>query len=420
VTIARDEFRSGWRALVASSLGIACGISPIPFFTIGQITPALQSEFGWSRAEIMTAVTVVGVTNALTTPAYGVAMDRWGVRRVALASLVGFAACWMLVARNPGSLPLFYATWFAMSLLGSGSQPISWTRVVNAWFQRSRGLALGLALTGTGLAGFALNACLPGLVYGVGWRGAVLATACLPLALALPVAMAWFREPADGHARARSSVDAAAGLTARAAMRTPRFWAMVAIFSSFALAYGGLSANFVPRLRDAGWSAADAGLTVGMLGVSTVIGRVLAGYLFDRFWAPLVAAPLLLGPVATCLLLTGGTVTPTAGVVAATLLGLAAGLEADLIAYLSARYFGLRSYGTLYGILYGGFGLGAALSPPLYGWVHDVSGRYDPALWAAAAVFIGGALSLLLLGRYPEEVALTRGQPRGVAAHKAG
>jgi MFS family permease len=76
-------------------------------------------------------------------------------------------------------------------------------------------------------------------------------------------------------------------------------------------------------------------------------------------------------------------------------------MEADLIAYLTARYFGLRSYGALYGVLFGGFGLGAALSPPLYGWVRDGQGSYDPALWIAGATFAAGAGALLLLGPYP-------------------
>jgi MFS family permease len=405
VTIARDEFRQGWRALAASSVGIAFGISPIPFFAIGHLTPSLQAEFGWSRAEIMLAVTVVGITNALTTPLYGAVMDRYGVRRVALGALLGFALGWTLVAFNPGSLPLFYATWFAMSLLGSASQPISWTRVVNAWFRRSRGFALGLALTGTGVAGFALNAMLPHLIEAFGWRGAVLATVALPLGIALPLAFAWFREPATADPSAGGRRSMAPGLSARVALRTPRFWAMAAIFTSFALAYAGLSTNFVPLLVDAQWSATDAGLTVGALGISTVVGRVIAGYLFDRYWAPIVAAPLLAGPVVTCVLLSADAISPLAGLAAALLMGLAAGMEADLIAYLTARYFGLRSYGTLYGILFGAFSLAAAISPPLYGWVRDVAGTYDPALWTAAAVFALGAAALLLLGRYPDEAS---------------
>jgi MFS family permease len=415
MTIARDEFRGGWRPLVASSIGIAFGISPIPFFAIGHLTPGLEADFGWSRAQIMLAVTVVGVTNALMTPVYGMLMDRWGVRPVALGSLVGFALTWALVSQNPGSLPLFYATWFLMALLGSASQPISWTRVVNAWFTRSRGFALGLALTGTGLAGFAINALMPRLIEAFGWRGAILATVLLPLGVALPLAVAWFHEPAIAHARPGDAPAVTAGMSARAAIRTVRFWTMAAIFTGFALAYAGLATNFVPLLIDAGWSAPEAGLTVGMVGISTIVGRVIAGYLLDHVWAPLVAAPLLCGPIVTCVLLTGDSIAPAAALAGAVLLGLAAGMEADLIAYLTARYFGLRSYGTLYGMLFGAFGLGAAVSPPLYGWVRDASGSYEPALWLAAATFAAGAVALLLLGRYPDDPAPQRTSPGAVA-----
>ena len=96
------------------------------------------------------------------------------------------------------------------------------------------------------------------------------------------------------------------------------------------------------------------------------------------------------------------------GRIGAVILGLAAGIETGLLAFLTTRYFGLRSFGTLYGILFGGFGLGAAVSPALYGWVYDRFGDYGPALWTAAIVFGVAALLLLLLGPYsvrPDGVA---------------
>jgi MFS family permease len=83
-------------------------------------------------------------------------------------------------------------------------------------------------------------------------------------------------------------------------------------------------------------------------------------------------------------------------------MGFAAGAETDLVAYLAGRYFGMKSYGQIYGVQYMAFGLMAALSPTLYGWVRDSTGSYDPMLTAAGVMFVVGGFMLLLLGPYPD------------------
>ena len=89
------------------------------------------------------------------------------------------------------------------------------------------------------------------------------------------------------------------------------------------------------------------------------------------------------------------------GRAADTTAGFAAGAESDLIAYLASRYFGMASYGKIYGMLYMPFGLASAISPVLYGRVRDVTGSYDQMLYAAMFLFAAGAVLLITLGRYP-------------------
>jgi MFS family permease len=90
-----------------------------------------------------------------------------------------------------------------------------------------------------------------------------------------------------------------------------------------------------------------------------------------------------------------------AALLAATLIGLAAGAETDLVAYLTARYFGLANYGRLYGLQYSVFGFASGISPFLFGKVFDLTGSYQPILHVAAVLFVCGAVALLMLGRYP-------------------
>jgi MFS family permease len=110
---------------------------------------------------------------------------------------------------------------------------------------------------------------------------------------------------------------------------------------------------------------------------------------------------MLLPGVACFLLATSDAPSTGLALTAAFLLGFAAGAESDIIAFLAARYFGMASYGRIYGMLYLPFGVGSAISPIVYGMVRDRTGSYDPMLLAAMILFaVGGAL-LLLLGRYP-------------------
>jgi predicted MFS family arabinose efflux permease len=399
----RSEFALGWQVLLASSIGIAFGASPVPYNAIGHLVQPLQDEFGWGRGEIMFAVTLLGLTVTLLSPIFGTLVDRLGVRPVALGSCLLFSLCFGAIALTPNNIVVFYALFIMTAVLGGASIPISWTRGVNAWFVRNRGLALALALMGTGVASVVINNLAPWLNAEFGWRGLVLGLAALGLFISLPLAVLFFREPRAEERPAAAAEDPAAdgGLTLREAAREARFWLMGASFLIVALVYGGLFANFVPLLRDDGFSAAQAGVLASALGIFLVVGRIVAGWLLDRFWAPLVAFPLLSAPAVSCLLLAHDGITPFEAWLAAGLLGFAAGAETDLVAYLSARYYGLKHYGKIYGALYAFFGIGSSLSPPIYGWVFDTSGSYIPMLYVAAVSFVIGASLLLFIGRYP-------------------
>jgi len=165
---------------------------------------------------------------------------------------------------------------------------------------------------------------------------------------------------------------------------------------------GGSITNFQPLLIDRGFQPQDAAKVAGVIGVSIIVGRLIAGFLIDRFWAPLVTLPMLALPAVACLLLAQTEVPVPAAIVSALLIGLAAGAETDLVAFLTARYFGLAHYGRLYGLQYAVFGFASGISPFIFGRVFDLYGTYRPILFAAAALFVIGAVALLTLGGYPD------------------
>jgi MFS family permease len=394
------EFRRGWSVLVAAALGTACGASPIPFNSIGPFTRPLAEEFGWGRGDIQLALFWFTAAVVIAVPFVGGLVDRIGVRKVAIGALALFGVAYAALAVTPASLPVFYLLWAMMGVVGAGSTPVSWTRGVNAWFVHNRGLALALTLLGTGLTAALLPVLATWLIGRYGWRVAFLGISLLPLLVALPVALWLFREP-DTRDAARTAGTVTTGVTVRAALRDYRFWVISGSILCVAIGVGGSMTNLQPLLMDRGFEASSAAQVTGVIGASVIAGRLLAGYLIDRHWAPLVTLPMLALPAISCLLLAQSQVSLPEALLSAALIGLAAGAETDLVAYLTARYFGLANYGRLYGLQYAVFGFASGFAPFLFGRVFDATGSYRPALHAAAVLFVVGATALLALGPYP-------------------
>ena len=216
---------------------------------------------------------------------------------------------------------------------------------------RNRGLALAIGLLGTGITGALMPSLAAWLIGEFGWRGAMLGISLLPLCIGLPIAYWLVREPLPPGGResiTRWGNDVAAlGHSFGAAPGEPRFWMMIASFGFVALAFGGLFTNYYPLLTDKGFDVAKAALVTGAIGLSILGGRLLAGLLIDRFWAPAVAFPMLAAPALACWLLTHDVVSTPVAVLAAVLIGFAAGAESDLIAFMAAKYFGLKHSGKV-------------------------------------------------------------------------
>lgn len=410
------EFARGWRILLTALLGTMFGASPLPFNTIGSFIKPLMAEFHAGPAEIGLVITIYGITGCLVAPLIGAAADRYGTRPVALLSVAGFGLCFAFVGAAQ-SLAMLWAIYFVIGLVGMGSTPVTWSRAISGWFWKNRGLALGLMLVGTGIAGFLLPSVSVWLIDHVGWRWAYVALGCLPLVIALPVAFLFLRDPPESEAVEGSA--ALAGKTLAQALRDRRFWTMFWAFFIVSLAYGGFHINLQTMLRMSGYSDSAGALIAGLIGLSIIAGRIGTGLLVDRIWAPLVGFPLLALPAIACLLFATGTLSLPIAIVTAILLGLAAGAESDLIAFMAARYFGMAYFGRIYGLIYSSFGIGTALSPLLYGYSVARWGSYAPALHLAAILFICGATMLLTLGRYPDstpEPEAGAGEGNGVLA----
>jgi MFS family permease len=411
-TTERSEFTRGWPVLLAALIGVACGASPIPFNVFPLVIGPINQEFGWSFGSISLGITVFGVTAALLAPFYGSLADKYGVRPVALASLLAFALAFAAFALTPPSLTGYYGLWLLLGLIGIGSTPVTWSRAINMWFFRNRGLALGIMLLGTSLAALVVPKLAVWAIGEYGWRNAFAIVALLPLLLALPIGVALFREPRADERPAAVAQSVAHGATLPEALRDRRFWILWVSIACVAMAYGGAHIHMAEIVKLHGFVAADAASVMQVVGLAILLGRVITGFLLDKFWAPAVCFPILCLPAISVVLLTGTDPAFARIMVAAFLLGFAAGAESDLIAYLASRYFGMKHYGKIYGMLYMPFGLMSATSPAIYGAVRDAYGNYDPMLWTAGALFVAGGALLLLMGPYPERGGEAQASPQ--------
>jgi predicted MFS family arabinose efflux permease len=307
-----------------------------------------------------------------------------------------------------GELWMLFLAYGMMALLGAGTIPVTWTRAIATSFFKRRGLALGLALTGTGICAAIAPHYTVWLTDHYGWRGAYVGLALVPLVLAWPMLYFLFK-PLDTHSDAElEEPDTKAalenGLTLGEAVRGYRFWILLLSILFAYQGFSGIGPNLLPSLTDDGFSRDQAASVQSVFGISIIVGRVVVGYLVDRFWAPGVAAFCLAIPAAGAAMLHGSQTFETAAL-AAFLIGFAAGAELDLMAFLAARYFGLAHYAKIYSILYATLAVCSGTAPMIFASVYDATGSYDLGYSVASVLFLVSVVLILMLGRYPKEFA---------------
>lgn len=389
----QSEFATGWPVLLGAVLGIAVGAAAIPGPAIGVVLRDLEAEFGWTRAQVAAGPAIFIGVMGLMSPVLGWFADRLRPALVCGSGLVMLALSLLLLSRLGPNLNVFYAVCAGMAVFACGAGTLPYARVVSSVFKRQRGFALGLALIGTGLTGMLLPALLAPFVVAAGWRQGFVALAVIVIVATPIVVLLLSRAPSSEIA----STTNGGGASAAIATRDPIFWLLVVVFALIPLGVGGLHLHFVSYLRDGGVEPATAGWMAGLAGLFLIIGRVGTGYLVDRVYAPWVAATAMLLSAFCILAMLGFGV--EAGVLGAVAIGLANGAEIDLIGYFVARYFGMRAYGSIYGIMYAAYVAGVSVSVVLYGRIYDATASYDAALTFAAAGLVLSALLFVVLGR---------------------
>jgi MFS family permease len=384
----------GWRVVLAACLGVMAGFGSLFVYTFTVFVKPLSAQFGWNRESVSLGFGLAAVTLGVVSPLLGRWIDRFGPRRIILPCMTVYCVAILSLAFLRSQLWQFYVTCIVLGLVGNGAAHLAYSRSISTWFQKRLGTALAFVMVGAGLGALILPVVAQAIISRSGWRAAYFSLGCLALGLGLPLSWRYIFE--RGETQRETAPVSHSGQTWQQGLRSFAFWIIVGILFVSSISMNGAITQVSALLTDRGITPSDAALCVSIIGGSSVLGRLGAGWLLDRFFGARVALVVNLITAAGIFLLAYASSFPT-GCLAAALIGLGAGGEAAITPYLLTRYFGLRSFSTLYGLTWTFYAAAGAIGPVILGRAFDLTGSYTSLLVVlAAALALAAAMNLLL------------------------
>lgn len=405
IQTARQEWRAHWPSVIASAVGMS--FSTLYVYSAGGLTEPIEQEFGWSRAAIGSGITVLTFTGSLLGPAMGAAVDRFGSRRLAVPGLIAFCLAFAALSLTTASIWSWWFLWFLLAICGIGVKPAVWTTAIASLFQKSRGLALALTLTGTSLGSIFTPLLTEWLTDHYGWRSAFVGLALIWGVLGFPLIFFCFRGASDKQRQREGQGQAAApprvltGLSVRDSILSWRFFALLVAAMSFSLLALSLIVSLIPIFSSHGISRATGAGIAATIGITSIVGRLTTGFLLDRFDPRIISGVAMALPVVTFTLLLATPGSVPFAFVAVLMMGLSLGAEVDAVAFLTGHYFGIRNYGLLFGTIMSGLSIATGSAPLIAGLIYDRTGSYDLMLMGAIPLCLLSAGLIASLGRPP-------------------
>lgn len=402
----RGEWAAGWRTVVCAALGVYT--ANVVIYSVGAVMVPLQRQFGWGRQDISFGLLIVSLMAIFLSPLVGLAVDRFGARKVVIPGIVVLCSALGLLSTAGPTIQGWWALWI---IVGVGFNMMTsgvWVPGVVSHFTKRRGLAISLCIAGAGLSAITTPYIMTVLTEAYGWKFAYQALAALCFVVVFPMTLFWFTDArVQVNDRVQTSARASSGLDIGQVIRLRQYWqlSLASALTTFGLI--GLIVHFVPILTDAGIGARDAAETAGLAGIGSIVGRLATGYCLDRVHGSIVGSIALALPIGVCILLLGAGQFDVGNSrillsVSAFVLGLGLGSENDVLAYLTSRYVGLRNYGFAYGSLTGFMSVGAGVGPWLGGAIFDRQHSYESFEILLCGTFSLAILMVSTLGRYPD------------------
>ena len=411
--LARQEWRRHWPLVLAAS--VAFSFTSVMTASTGLVIGPWEKEFGWSRTLLSSGMSITSVTTFFLSPFFGVLIDRIGTRRMALPGLVLLAATIASLSLLNGSVVMWFAIWTVYAIAALATKSTVWTAGVASAFDAGRGLALGLTLSGSALAQAITPPLTNVLIDAYGWRTAFVYLAVGWGGLAIVLCFFLLFDGYDASRRERAANPDAAtgkglladapGLTIREAWRSVALWRIAISTFVIMVVTIALVVHQIPILEHIGVSRSTAAAYAGAAGLAGVAGKLVTGWLLDRYPARWVGGLTLAATALTFILLL--LPNPTMAVIIAAMLinGYAAGTKLQIAGYLTSAYGGMRHFGAIFGTMASLIALGSGMGPLMAGKIYDSFGNYVPYLWIGVIGTFISAFLIFGLPDYPDWVS---------------
>ncbi len=377
----------------------------------GVLLEPMQRDLGWTRAEISTGPVVVSLMGLFLAAPAGYLIDRWGSRITGLIVIATTFLAIFAMSRVGDELWHWWAAWSIFGISGAFTSTV-WMAPVSTVFNKGRGMAIALTISGASVSAALSPPIAEYFVQHYNWRTAFLALGIIWCGLVLPLVLAFVprRPRAGAHAGAAATAQdkdetpkpVAGGYTPREGFRSRNFWliffaALIGMLTGLALML-----NLVPVLTFTGISRSDAVMIAGIMGVASLFGRLIGGWLMDNFevrrLAVAASVASLLFPIT--LVIAPGVVWAAMG--ALIVHGLLGGLKMSAIVYLTSTHMGARSFGLFYGTISTTTTVAMGVGPLIANYIYDLTGSYSPTIWAAIPGFLISAACFAALGPAPD------------------
>jgi predicted MFS family arabinose efflux permease len=421
--LARQEWRKYWPLVLAAAF--AFSFTSVMTASMGLFIEPWTEEFGWSRTLLSSGMSITSFSTFFLSPLGGVLIDRIGTRRLALPGLALLILTMASLSLLDGSVWMWFAIWTVYAVAALATKSTVWTAGVASTFDAGRGLALGLTLSGSAFAQALTPPLTNFLIDEFGWRMALvwLAGGWGGLALLLCVFLLYDGYDASRKARAEAPqagakpssgkglLSDAPGLSISEAWRSVALWRIAISTFVIMIVTIALVVHQIPILVEIGVDRTTAAYYAGMAGLAGVAGKLVTGWLLDRYAARWVGGLTLAATALTfILLLVPGR--STAMIFTAMFInGYAAGTKLQIAGYLTSAYGGMKNFGAIFGTMASLIAAGSGLGPLLAGFIYDTYGNYDVYLWIG---IFGTLISAFLIFGLPDYPAWVR--RRGVAA----
>jgi MFS family permease len=382
-------------------------LATVAVYSLGLFMEPLSREFGWNRAQMSLGLSIVALFAVPLSPFAGALIDRWGSRRIGIPGVILSGCAFAAFSLASGSIKQWYALWVCYAIVAIAIKTTVWTAAVSSVFQASRGLALAVVLCGAAVSQTITPLTAQWLIDGYGWRHAFLWMGLGWGGFVLLLLLPFFFDARDHERREAASAaspgtrPALTGLTLAEGIRSPALLRIAAALFIMTALGVAMTVHKVPILTATGLSRETAAQIAASAGIAGITGKLLVGWMMDRWQSGWIGGLSLALPALACLLLLDSIRTPTLIIVAMMIFGFSAGAYLQVCTYLTTRHGGLRHFGKIFGIMAGLMALATGIGPIAAGALYDHFGNYTALLLAGIPMGLLSGWLVGGLGPYP-------------------